>query len=296
MKTRNAEFLLAAVIVARSTSLLFSKIGLNTLSPLNFLALRFGLAFAVLALFFVRHLRQVTQREVLCGMVLGGAFFAVMASEMFALKNTDASTTSFLENTAIVIVPLLDAFILRRRPQRKVMTAAVVSLTGVSLLTLHGGMHIENGELLCLFTAMLYAIAISLTARLSVKGDAFLMGILQVGFLGLFSLIAACFFETPRLPRSHTEWLVILLLALVCSCFGFTFQPVAQKHLPADRAAQFCALNPLSTAILSTLFLHEDMGVYGLTGAALILGGILLQNSNGLPRMPHRNNSRSASR
>ena len=141
MKTRQAEILLAAVIVARSTSLLFSKIGLNTLSPLNFLALRFSLAFLVLAVVFRRRLRRVTLREVLCGMALGAAFFAVMASEMFALKNTSASTTSFLENTAIVIVPLLDALLRRRPPQKKVLLAAAVTLTGVAFLTLRSGLQ-----------------------------------------------------------------------------------------------------------------------------------------------------------
>ena len=48
MSKRAAEWLLAAVIFARSTSLLFAKVGLESMSPLNLLAVRFGLAFMVL--------------------------------------------------------------------------------------------------------------------------------------------------------------------------------------------------------------------------------------------------------
>ena len=71
---------------------------------------------------------------------------------------------------------------------------------------------------------------------------------------------------------------MILALALVCSCFGFTFQPVAQRYTTADRAAQLCAINPLSTAVLSAIFLRERMGVQGIIGAALILAGIVMHN------------------
>ena len=41
MSPKQAECLLAAVIFARSTSLLFAKIGLNSFTPLNLLAVRF---------------------------------------------------------------------------------------------------------------------------------------------------------------------------------------------------------------------------------------------------------------
>ena len=37
---------------------------------------------------------------------------------------------------------------------------------------------------------------------------------MQVGFLGALALIASFLFETPHLPGSGTEWLVVLALAL----------------------------------------------------------------------------------
>ena len=97
----------------------------------------------------------------------------------------------------------------------------------------------------------------------------------QIGFLGLFAAIASPLAGTPHLPQNATEWGVILALALVCSCFGFTFQPVAQRYTTADRAAQMCAINPLAAAVMSAIFLQERMGVQGVIGAALILLGIV---------------------
>ena len=48
MSVRRAEVLLAAVIIARSTSFVFNKIGLGTMSAFNMLAVRFLLAFVLL--------------------------------------------------------------------------------------------------------------------------------------------------------------------------------------------------------------------------------------------------------
>ena len=112
------------------------------------------------------------------------------------------------------------------------------------------------------------------------------LGILQVGFIGLLGLAAAFLLEMPRLPQSGGEWGMILMLALVCSCFGFTLQPVAQRYVSAERAGTFCALNPLTAASLGTVFLHERLGLWGLAGAALILTGILIQSLGERQRAP----------
>ena len=279
MSKKAAEWLLAAVIFARSTSLLFAKVGLESISPLNLLAVRFCLAFAALCVIFWKKLRHVTKTDLLHGMILGGVFFAVMTCETFALTRTHASTVSFLVNTAIVIVPLLEALLRRRAPDHRTLLCAAVTLAGVGFLTLKDGLSgFGLGEGLCLLEAVLYAAAIILTGRFSRKGDTVLLGMFQIGFLGVFAAIGSLLVETPRLPQNGTEWGVILALALVCSCFGFTFQPVAQRYTTADRAAQMCAINPLSTAVLSAVFLKERMGIQGLIGAALILLGIVMHN------------------
>ena len=279
MKQRSAEILLCSVIVARATSLLFSKLSMRSLSPFNLMGIRFTLAFAVLLLLFWKKFRGIRPATLLRGFALGGTFFAVMAAELYGLRVTDSSTTSFLENTAIVWVPLMEAAIHRSRLRGRTLGSALVTLLGVGLLTLgKSGFHLGYGELLCLLAALLYAAAILLTAKLSREDDPLVLGILQVGFIGLLGLAATFLLETPRLPQSGGEWGMILMLALVCSCFGFTLQPVAQRYVSAERAGTFCALNPLTAAILGTVFLHERLGLWGLAGAVLILTGILIQS------------------
>ena len=52
MSERKAEVLMASVIIARSTSFMFNKIGLETMPAFTMLAVRFLLAFALLLALF----------------------------------------------------------------------------------------------------------------------------------------------------------------------------------------------------------------------------------------------------
>ncbi len=280
LNQKTGELLLAAVIMARATSFLFSKLALQSMQPMTLMAVRFLLAFGLLALLFHKQLRQIRLRTLFRGMALGGIFFLVLGAELSSLQTTPSSTVSFLENTAIVFVPIFESVLHRRLPRLHTVFSLLITIFGVALLTLgDSAFTIKSGELLALLAAVLYAVAIILTDRLSRQGDSFVLGILQVGFMGIFALIAAFLFETPRLPVGTAEWSMILMLAIVCSGFGFTLQPVAQSHTTAERAAMLCALNPATAAVLGWIFLQESFGVTGFIAVIFILAGILIATS-----------------
>ena len=276
LSRRGAELLLAGVIIARATSYLFSKLILEGMGMFNLLGIRFTLAFALLFLMFFKRLKSMSGKTVAAGAVMGGMFFLVMTAELSGLKRTATGNTAFLENTAIVLVPLLQAVLGHRLPKGKVIFSALLCLVGVGVLTLGGSVGFGAGECWCLLAAFLYACTILVTDRLSHSGiDTLAAGIVQVGVIGALSLAVSFLTETPRLPSGSTEWLGIIMLAAVCSCFGFTLQPVAQSGTTAERAGMFCALNPVVAAILGVVFLHEPFTVKTAVGGILILLGIL---------------------
>lgn len=84
--------------------------------PFNILAVRFLIAAGLLIVLFHRRLLKLDRRTLGCGAAMGGVFFASMALEMHALTGASSSTVSFLENTAIVLVPMAAALMARRRP------------------------------------------------------------------------------------------------------------------------------------------------------------------------------------
>ena len=259
-----AELLLAGVITARATSYLFSKLIMQSMSMFNMLGIRFLLAFTLLLILFFKRIRKINRKTFAAGAVMGCLYFLVMTAELNGLKRTSSGNVSFLENTAIVIVPLLQAVLLRRFPRWKAVICALLCLIGVGFLTIGSGMAFGAGEMFCMLAAFLYACAILTTDRLTHGNiDSLAAGIVQVGMIGALSLTASLLFEAPRLPS-------------VCSGFGFTLQPVAQSGTTAERAGMFCALNPMVATILGIVFLHEAFTVQSAVGGGLILAGILI--------------------
>lgn len=115
-----AKWLLASVIVARSSSFLFSKFILVSMNPFELLGLRFFLAFAFLLLVYrKRVMRTFSWDMVRKGAILGITLALGMAAEMLSLKETDVYLTAFLENMALAIVPLLTMAALRKLPSGK---------------------------------------------------------------------------------------------------------------------------------------------------------------------------------
>lgn len=290
MSERKAEVLMASVIIARSTSFVFNKLGLGTMSAFNLLAVRFLLAFVLLAaLFGKKVVRHLDRRTVAGGALVGFIFFMVMSCEMLSLKTVNSGTVSLLENLAIIIVPLLESAIHRRLPKAMSLLCAAVAICGVALLTMEGGQFRPGtGECIALLSAFLYAVGIITIDRTSHRADSFTLGVLEVGFLGLYALIASFIFEAPRLPQTGSEWGIIAALAVVCTGFGYTLQPVAQSRIDANRASLFCALSPAFATIFGAILLHEWVTALGCVGIVLILGSILL------PHLPvfHKNKKR----
>lgn len=279
MKRRNAEFLMAAVVLARSTSFIMSKTSLDSLEPMNLLGVRFIIAFILLLTIFRKKIVGIKSRTIRNGIIIGVIYTAVMASEMMGLKYADSSKVAFLENSAIVFVPFAEIFIRRKLPGRLSFLCTFMALAGVGFLTLTEGFsELGRGEAYSLLAALLYTAAIIVTDRLSKNDDGLMLGIVQVGTMGVVSMTASFLTETPVLPQTGSDWLMIMWLAVVCTGFGFTLQPLAQKYITSQRSSTITALNPLGAGVLGALTFHENLGLKGCIGALLVLAGVLLQS------------------
>ncbi len=283
MSQRKAEILLASVIIARSTSFVFNKIGLGGFSVYNLMALRYLAAFALLLALLHRQLRGISLKTIGKSALISLVFFAVMFAELSGLKYADSSVICFLENAAVVFVPMFSALLARRFPRPLVLASSGMALLGVFLLTAGSGMGtVGKGEIFGLLAALAYTVYILCNDRMVKSGEALQIGILQNGFLGFYGLAAAVLTGTARLPQNSTEFLCVAMLALVCSAFGLTLQPVAQSRTSAERAGLFCAFSPVASAILGWTVLHEAMSPAGMAGSALILLSVFVPGLQGM--------------
>ena len=279
LSVNGATILMAALVIARGTSFMFSKLLLTDMGPLSLLGIRFLLAFIIIFAIFFRYIKKAVKKDpnvIRISVILGAINFLCMASELIGLQYTTSSTCAFIENSAIVIVPVMEAFLLRRAPSWQIIVCSVLTMVGIALITVGSGFDgFGLGEFLCVIAALTFAIAIIINGRSSRIHDSFTIGLLTVGTMGFMAIIAALVFESPHLPNTSEQWMMLIMLVLVCTCLGFVLQPVAQSRISIQMAGVMFGLNPLTAAVLGWIFMGEALGTVGVIGGLLIIVGIV---------------------
>jgi len=281
MTQKKAETILVISVACRAVSYMFSKVALDDLEPFNLLAIRFLSAAIVLTVIFRKKFAVMSRRTMFHGMLIGAAYFLVTTFELNGLCYTDSGTTAFIENTAIVLVPIFLAVMTRKMPGHITVISAVLALSGVGFLTLGGasasaGAGFMHGVVLCFGAAVMYAVAMIITDRFAAEDDPVTIGILQMWFLGLFALPASLATESTHLPVTTDSWFSVAALVIVCSIIGFTTLPIAQRYVSAERVSLFCGLAPLIAGVSGAVFLHESFTAANAIGTALIIVAIFV--------------------
>jgi drug/metabolite transporter (DMT)-like permease len=269
---KNALILFVLVMFARSTSFVMIKIGLRSMGTFTLMSYRFFLASLFLFPILCNKRRSINKGILSKGMLLGILFFVVLAFEFTALKYSPASIVAILQNIAIVLIPLLEVIIFRKSFKKHVFVSVMIAFVGVAFVSFKAGyFSLSKGEILSLMTGIIFAFAIIFTDRVSKNDDPLLIGIIQVFTMAGMSIIATILFDTLSIPTTRVEILVIIGLAIVCTGFGFTLQPLAQSKIDSDLAGLMISFNPFFASILSISLLGEKLSFLTLVGIVLII-------------------------
>lgn len=278
MNATKAKWLMASVSLAWGSSYLLMKVALGSLEPFNLIALRFGIAFIAISLVFARIYRELTVKQLVWGLVMGTILFSIFGFLVYAVQATNASTAGFLTGTTVVLVPLIESVIHRRLPRTGVALSILIVLAGLFLLTVTTKVNLDFGALYGLLGALGYAIHIILFDWIAKHDDPFPISIIQLGVASLWGAVLMILIETPAWPATALQWGAVLILGLVCGGYGFIVQPLAQKHADPATIGIIFSLEPVFSALLSYVFLHEILSSRGYLGAVLIFVGVILAN------------------
>lgn len=271
-----ADFMIALIAMAWGSSYLMIKIGLGEIPPLLLIGLRFTIAFAAVTAVFFKRVRKSEKRTIFYGAILGILLFILFGSLNYGMQTTSVSNAGFLFSTTVVLVPVFNGIFLRRMPERAVICGVAVTFAGICLLSLQSSFSLQRGDLLCIASAVLYALHIIITDRFAKKADGLLLGIWQLCFAGAFGFIGSFFLESATFPHSAASWMAVLGMALISSAFGFVMQPVAQKYTTPEHTSLLFSLEPVFAAVFAFLFFGETLSAKGYAGAVLVLTGVLL--------------------
>ena len=280
MKPLKADLMILFITICWGSSYLFMKVGLDSLGEFNLIALRFGLAFILAGVIFFPRLRQVNVKTIRYAMLLGFILFIMFTALTFGLKTTTTSNAGFLVSLTVVFVPLLHTFLFKKKIENKVIVSILLALTGIALLTIQLPFTFKIGDLFCIAAALCYALHINMVSTAAQKVDTLSLGILQLGFTGLYAYISSLLFETPVWPSTTHSWIAVLVLSVVCTAVGFIFQTIAQKYTTATRTGLVFSLEPVFAALVGFWFAHEIMNSNQYWGAALVFLSVVLSSVN----------------
>lgn len=287
VKAWKAEIVLTLIVLATSSSYLFTKWGISDMGAFTVVALRLLIAVTVIAACCVRRLVCASRQTVAVGVALGIAMFAILALQAFGLSSISTTGGAFLSSSTMVLVPILQAVMTRRAPRRTVIEGTLVAFVGIAVLTGVSSASGGVGAVLYLASAFIYAVHILIVDRFADRADMVAVCAVELAVAAVLSCVFAFALETPRLPATGAEWGSVLMLGLVCSAFGLGVQPMVQRYTTPERYGVLFGLSPVFSAVLGTIFLGETLGIQGTLGAVLVLAGVLMvvaRRGNGAQR------------
>lgn len=276
-KQHKADLLLVTITAFWGFSYFLTDLCLSEMPPLCLNAFRFLIAFGLLALIYFPKLRGISRATLKYSVLVGLCLDGVYIFYVYGLMHTSMSNAAFVCALPVITTPILEFFMTRKRPNRRLLLCLVLCTAGLALLTLNDQFRPALGDILCLGVAVFYGFDLVITDRAVHRSDVdpLQMGICQLGVVGISMLILTLVLEQPKLPSSPAVWGGALCLAIFCSGICFVVQTVQQQHTTASHVGLIFTLEPMFAAIVA-YFAGERLGTRGYIGALLMMVSLIL--------------------
>ena len=215
-------------------------------------------------------------------LILSGAAIGFNWIFLFEAYNyTTVATATLTYYLAPFFVMLASPFILKEKLTLKQFLCLIGALLGMVFVSgvVKNGMPAPNelrGILFGLGAALLYATVIVLNKKLK-EISAYEKTIMQLGTAAVVVLPYIFLTEDITTLKFETLTVVMLLITgIIHTGIAYTFYFNSMKDLKAQTVAIFSYIDPAVAILLSAFILKEEMDIYGIIGAVLILGCALL--------------------
>jgi len=247
-----------------------------------YLSVRFLLAAAVLAALFHKSFRKFSKRTLMYGCIIGVFMFGGMAFQVVGLYTTSASNSGFITGLNVVIVPIISAALLKKRPDRASVIGIVIAFAGLFFLSGGINFNFNYGDFLTFLCAICWAFQIICIDRFTQTEDPRLLSIIQLFFVGIAS---TCLWLTADAGKpievNGTMIGIVLFTAVLGSALAFGGQTIAQKDTTPSHTALILTAEPVFAVLFAMIIPNAD-GVTEMPslmkalGCLLILAGMLV--------------------
>ena len=260
------------------------RVGAKYLGSFTFNGLRFALgsiSLIPLIIYFSKNPNEDSKEDkhwnsaMPAGIVAGCVLFCAASLQQVGIIYTSAGKAGFITGLYIVLVPIF-GIALKQRTNLNTWLGAILAVIGLYLLSVNENFSIAKGDLLEIAGAVFWAIHILVIDHFTRKVDALKLSFVQFATCSILSLTAALIFEKITLT-GISQALIPILYGGICSVgIAYTLQVVGQKHAKPSHAAIVLSMESVFASIGGLIILHENLGIRGYLGCALMLSGMLI--------------------
>ena len=272
----NAALVTATIIWG--SSFFIMKNTLDSIGSFYLLAVRFTIASVLLSIVFFRKYRLINKEYILGGIVLGAFIGSAYVVQTIGLSFTTPGKNAFLTAVYCLIVPFLYWAVTKARPDAYNISAAVICMVGIGLVSINPGAEsmFNIGDILTLGGGFLYACHIIAVNRISPGKDIIFLTILQFVSAAVMIWIIAPFVDEFPAGLSTGAWASLAYLGVMCTAVALMLQNVGQKYTEPSTAALLLSLESVFGVIFSIIFAGEQMTFRLVLGFALIFAALVL--------------------
>lgn len=215
---------------------------------------------------------------ILCGIIL----MAAGNLQQIGLIYTNAGKAGFITALYVIIVPFLGLF-LKKKIRPVIWIYVIASAAGLYLLCIpaEGGLgHLNKGDILIFFCAILFAVHIMIIDHFSPKVDGVKMSCIQFFVAGTLSFIFIWIdplfgFALPTINTLAAAWLPILYAGVLSCGVAYTLQIVAQADADPAIASMILCLESVFAVLTGMIILGETMSMREITGCVIMFAAII---------------------
>ena len=288
MKRLQADLILLSVSLIWGSAFVVQRIVAGNNSVFLFNGLRFFLAgLLLLPIVWLKSKNNrftvSLRRQEIIGVGLAGLLLTCGAAlQQGGLRYTTAGNAGFITGLYVVLIPIIQAIFLKRSPPIFIWIAALLSASGLFLLSTGGDLSINIGDLLELAGACFWALHVIWIGYMVRSVDGFQLAMGQYLVCGATSILLGLLIEPNQAKNITTAAWAIIYTGIISVGLGYTLQIFGQKVAPPADAAIILSLEAVFAALFGWIFLSEGLTVLQLVGCGIMLSGMLLAQASSM--------------
>ena len=260
------------------------------LSSLSSSAIAFYRMFLTIPFLFIlnyainrRYLFYVRNKSTIIYTALASlAFTTDLTLWHYSMNITSVSNATIIVNSAPIFVAVLSFILFKEKLSIEFVTSFLITYIGIIGLIYFSNNYTNGkvfGDILCMIAAFFYAVYLLVIAKLGRENSLNII-FYTTFFCCLFSTIPMIMGGGQVFPSSSSEWINLILLAVLCQFGGQYLITHAIGKISASEGSIGLLMQPITATILAAFLFNEILNITQIIFVFFALFGIYLARIN----------------